>query len=326
MPYQDVKLYQTGTYAVGGRLLDPEKRSVQARTERSNTLTCGHRACQACGEALGARFALDSAMRATKGKLIAANATGCLEVFLHPLSGELVEPPWIHSLFGNAPAVSTGIAAALKAKGLVIRVVGQGGRRRHPRPGFGPPIGDVRAKRRRAVHLLRQRGRPRILRRPALGRDSARRADRQHQAGLHGAGQRLRAGQERSADRDGARDPLRRHRHGLQLRDLEYKVEKAMEMRGARYLHMFYLAPWDGDRHRRTRSRSRGSPRETGIFPCSKGRGRRGRRRLEDPQAGAGHRIPEAGEALRAPLQGPATHRRDRGDPGPGRARSGASH
>jgi pyruvate ferredoxin oxidoreductase beta subunit len=35
----------------------------------------GHRACQGCGEALGARYALDAAMRATKGKLIAVNAT-----------------------------------------------------------------------------------------------------------------------------------------------------------------------------------------------------------------------------------------------------------
>ena len=66
MPYQDVKLYQTGTFAVGNRLLDPEQRAVQARTERSNTLTSGHRACQGCGEALGARFVLDAAMRATR--------------------------------------------------------------------------------------------------------------------------------------------------------------------------------------------------------------------------------------------------------------------
>ena len=51
---------------------------------RSNTLTCGHRACQGCGEALGARYALDAAMRASGGRLIAANATGCLEVFSTP--------------------------------------------------------------------------------------------------------------------------------------------------------------------------------------------------------------------------------------------------
>jgi len=51
-------------------------RSVQSSAARSNTLTCGHRACQGCGEALGARYALDAVMRATKGKMIAVNATG----------------------------------------------------------------------------------------------------------------------------------------------------------------------------------------------------------------------------------------------------------
>ncbi|MET0957904.1 MAG: pyruvate ferredoxin oxidoreductase, partial [Solirubrobacterales bacterium] len=54
MPEQRVKFFQTGSFAVGNRLLDPEQRSVQARMERSNSLTCGHRACQGCGEALGA--------------------------------------------------------------------------------------------------------------------------------------------------------------------------------------------------------------------------------------------------------------------------------
>ena len=65
MAEQQIKGYQTGTFVVGNRLLDPEQRSTQARTERSNTLTSGHRACQGCGEALGARYALDAAMRAS---------------------------------------------------------------------------------------------------------------------------------------------------------------------------------------------------------------------------------------------------------------------
>ena len=39
MPYQQIKLYQAGTFVVGNRLLDPEQRSVQARMDRSNTLT-----------------------------------------------------------------------------------------------------------------------------------------------------------------------------------------------------------------------------------------------------------------------------------------------
>ena len=84
MPHQQIKFYQAGSFVVGNRLLPMAQRSVQARSERSNSLTSGHRACQGCGEALGARYALDAAMRATEGKLIAANATGCLEVFSTP--------------------------------------------------------------------------------------------------------------------------------------------------------------------------------------------------------------------------------------------------
>ena len=84
MPYQQIKFYQAGSFVAGNRLLDPEERTVQSHRERSNTLTSGHRACQGCGEALGARYALDAAMRATGGQMIATNATGCLEVFSTP--------------------------------------------------------------------------------------------------------------------------------------------------------------------------------------------------------------------------------------------------
>ncbi len=125
---QKVKFYQTGTLTAGNRLLDEEHRSVQATTDRSNSLDSGHRACQGCGEALGARFAIDAAMRATNNQLIAANATGCLEVFTTPYPETAWSIPWVHSLFGNASAVAAGIAAALKAKGRDdVRVIAQGG-------------------------------------------------------------------------------------------------------------------------------------------------------------------------------------------------------
>ena len=124
----EVKFYQVGSLAVGNRLLDERDRSAQADRSRPNALTKGHRACQGCGEALGARYAIDAALRATGGDLIAANATGCLEVFSTPYPESSWQLPWIHSLFGNAPAVATGVAAALKAKGREdIRVIGQGG-------------------------------------------------------------------------------------------------------------------------------------------------------------------------------------------------------
>jgi pyruvate ferredoxin oxidoreductase beta subunit len=126
--HQRVRFYQVGSHVVGNRLLDPEQRAVQARTDRSNAITCGHRACRGCGEALGARYVLDAAMRASEGKLVAANATGCLEVFTTPFPESSWQLPWIHSLFGNAPAVASGVAAAMRAKGREdVRVIGQGG-------------------------------------------------------------------------------------------------------------------------------------------------------------------------------------------------------
>jgi pyruvate ferredoxin oxidoreductase beta subunit len=128
MTQQRIKFYQTGSFVVGNRLLDPEQRSVQADLTRTNSLNSRHRACQGCGEALGARFVLDAVMRATGNNMVAVNSTGCLEVFSTPYPETSWQVPWLHSLFGNAAAVATGVAAALKAKGRTdVRVVGQGG-------------------------------------------------------------------------------------------------------------------------------------------------------------------------------------------------------
>jgi pyruvate ferredoxin oxidoreductase beta subunit len=124
---QKLKFYQKGTFTVGNRLVGEDERSVQASQDRSNALTCGHRACQGCGEALGARYAIDAAMRAAGRDLIAVNATGCLEVFTTPYPETSWQLPWLHSLFGNAAAVATGVAAAMRVKGRKTRVVAQGG-------------------------------------------------------------------------------------------------------------------------------------------------------------------------------------------------------
>jgi len=121
-----LKFYQVGSFAVGNRLL--EVTTVQSDPNRSNSINSGHRACQGCGEALGARYALDAAMRATEGKIVAVNATGCLEVFSTPYPETSWQIPWLHSLFGNAPSVASGVAAALRVKGRDdVRVVAQGG-------------------------------------------------------------------------------------------------------------------------------------------------------------------------------------------------------
>ena len=79
-----IHFYQTGTFTVGNRLLDEKLKTLQSSTKRFNSLESGHRACQGCGEALGARYALDTAMEETDGRIAVTNATGCLEVFSTP--------------------------------------------------------------------------------------------------------------------------------------------------------------------------------------------------------------------------------------------------
>lgn len=90
-----------------------------------NLFAPGHTACTGCGEALGAKLVLNAAGPNT----IATCATGCLEVFSSRYPQSSWEIPWIHSLFENAAAVASGIAAALKAMGREdeARVIAQGG-------------------------------------------------------------------------------------------------------------------------------------------------------------------------------------------------------
>jgi len=124
----ELKLYQVGTFAAGNRLLDPSQRTEQSHAGRANSITSGHRACRGCGEALGARVVLDAAMRASAGRMVTVNATGCLEVFSTPYPESAWRVPWLHSLFGNAAAVASGVAASLEAQGRDdVRVVAQAG-------------------------------------------------------------------------------------------------------------------------------------------------------------------------------------------------------
>jgi pyruvate ferredoxin oxidoreductase beta subunit len=243
MPNQPIKFYQAGSLVAGNRLLDPEQRSVQADMGRSNAITSGHRACQGCGEALGARYVLDAAMRAANGQLIAANATGCLEVFTTPYPESSWQVPWIHSLFGNAPAVATGVAAALKAKGRDdVRVVGQGGDGGTVDIGFACLSGMF--ERNDDVLFVcydnegyMNTGVQRSGATPPAARTATTQAVGEDPGNVFGQG--------KSA-------PLIAMAHEIpyvatatiaDLRVLEYKVAQAMELHGARYLHVLVTCP-----------------------------------------------------------------------------------
>src|SRR4051794_9909283 len=267
MPEQQIKFYQAGSFAVGNRLLDPEERTVQASTERSNTLTSGHRACQGCGEALGARYVVDAALRAADGKVIAANATGCLEVFSTPFPESSWQLPWIHSLFANAPAIASGMAAALKAKGREdVRVLAQGGDGATVDIGFAALSGMFE----RGDDVLyvcydneayMNTGVQRSGATPATARTATTEAAGDQPGAPFGQG--------KSA-------PLIAVAHEIpyvatatvaDLHDLEAKVEHAMALHGPRYLHVLVSCPlgW-GAPAAETIALAR-LAQETGLFP-----------------------------------------------------------
>ena len=243
MPDQQVKFYQTGTLTVGNRLLDEKMRTVQATPDRSNSLDSGHRACQGCGEALGARYAIDAAMRMANNQLIAANATGCLEVFTTPYPESAWRIPWMHSLFGNAAAVATGIAAAMRVKGREeVRVIAQGGDGGTTDIGFGCLSGMFE----RNDDVLYICYDNQAYMNTGVQRSSA-------TPGAARTSTTMPVGENPGADFDkGKNVPLIAMAHNIpyvatasvhDLHDLEAKIERAMAVRGARYIQIFVPCP-----------------------------------------------------------------------------------
>ena len=267
MSFQPVKFYQTGTLTVGNRLLEQDERSVQANQMRSNSINSGHRACQGCGEALGARYAIDAAMAESNNQLIAANATGCLEVFSTPYPESSWQVPWIHSLFGNAAAVATGIAAAMKVKGKhEVRVVAQGGDGGTTDIGFGC-LSGMFERNDDVLYICYDNeaymntGVQRSSATPPAARTATTMPVGPEPGNVFGQGKNV---------------PEIAMAHNIpyvatatvaDLRDLEYKVRKAMNIRGARYLHVFVPCPlgWGSASHDTIRLAR--LAKETGMFP-----------------------------------------------------------
>ena len=267
MAFQPVRFYQTGTFTVGNRLLPEGQRSVQADMRRTNSLNSGHRACQGCGEALGARYALDAAMQATANQLIAANATGCLEVFSTPYPETSWQIPWIHSLFGNAAAVATGIAAAMRVKGKSdVRVVAQGGDGGTTDIGLGCLSGMF--ERNDDVLYVCYDNEAYMntgVQRSSATPPAARTATTSAQGGAKG-----------NAFGQGKNLPAIALAHEIpyvatatvaELRDLEAKVRRAMEFRGARYIHILVPCPLGWGHASRDTIRIARLAKETGLFP-----------------------------------------------------------
>ncbi len=243
MSVQDVKFYQTGTFTVGNRLLLETERAVQANMRRTNSLNSGHRACQGCGEALGARYAIDAAMYATGNRVMAANATGCLEVFSTPYPETSWQIPWIHSLFGNAAAVASGMAAAMRVKGRKdVRVIAQGGDGGTTDIGFGC-LSGMFERNDDVLYICYDNeaymntGVQRSSATPPAARTATTMAVGKHPGNVFGTGKNV---------------PLIAMAHHIpfvatasvaNLHDLEDKVTRAMAIEGARYIHIHVPCP-----------------------------------------------------------------------------------
>ncbi len=240
---QRVKFYQTDTFTAGSRLVDMESRSVQANMERTNSLNSGHRACQGCGEALGARYAIDAAMHATDNKIIAVNATGCLEVFSTPYPETSWQIAWIHSLFGNAAAVASGVAEALAVKGdTETRVIAQGGDGGTTDIGFGC-LSGMFERNDDVLYICYDNqgymntGVQRSSATPPTARTATTMPVGPEPGNVFGTGKDV----PRIAM---AHDiPYVATATVANLKDLEAKVKKAMSFRGARYIHIFVPCP-----------------------------------------------------------------------------------
>jgi pyruvate ferredoxin oxidoreductase beta subunit len=237
------RFYQVGSWAAGNRLLDPADAAIQADQGRTNALTSGHRACQGCGEALAARWVLDTAMRVTAGNLVVVNATGCLEVFSTPYPESSWQVAWLHSLFGNAPAVAGGVAAALSAQGRAdVRVIAQAGDGGTVDIGMGCLSGMFE----RGDDVLfvcydnggyMNTGVQRSAATPAYARTTTTPAT----GGV--AGNPAAQGKDMARIAMAHRIPYVATATVADLRDLEAKVRKAMSLRGARYLHVLVPCP-----------------------------------------------------------------------------------
>ncbi len=262
-----VKFYQVGSFAVGNRLVEPHLRTVQSERRRPNALTSGHRACQGCGEALGARYVLDAALDAADGKLLVVNATGCLEVFTTPYPETSWQVAWLHSLFGNAAAVATGVAAALKARGDdETRVVAQAGDGGAVDIGFGCLSGMF--ERNDDVLFVcydneayMNTGVQRSGATPPAARTATTEAVGAEPGNAFGQGKDL---------------PRLAVAHGIpyvatatvaDLHDLEAKVHRAMAIRGARYLHVLVPCPLGWGSASSDTIKIARLAHETGLFP-----------------------------------------------------------
>jgi pyruvate ferredoxin oxidoreductase beta subunit len=188
-------------------------------------------------------------------------------VFSTPYPETSWQLPWIHSLFGNAAAVGTGIAAAMKVKGRhEVRVIAQGGDGGTTDIGFGC-LSGMFERNDDVLYICYDNeaymntGVQRSSATPPAARTATTMAVGADPGALFGQGKNV---------------PLIAMAHEIpyvatatvaDLRDLEAKVERAMSMHGARYLHILVPCPLGWGAASQDTIKLARLARETGLFP-----------------------------------------------------------
>jgi pyruvate ferredoxin oxidoreductase beta subunit len=211
-------------------------------------------------------------MEATRNQLIAVNATGCLEVFSTPYPETSWQIPWIHSLFGNAAAVASGVAAAQRALGRSdVRVIAQGGDGGTTDIGFGC-LSGMFERNDDVLYICYDNeaymntGVQRSSATPPAARTATTPAVGSTPGNVFGTGKNV----PRIAMAH--RIPYVATASVSNLRDLERKVRTAMDIRGARYIHIFVPCPLGWGSAPENTIRIARLAVETGLFPLFEAR------------------------------------------------------
>jgi len=198
----------------------------------------GTRTCAGCGAVLAARQLL----KATGKDVIICESTGCMEVTSTQYPTTAWKVPWIHVLFENAASVATGVKAALEAQGNNhTQVIAYGGDGGMVDIGFGAVSGAL--ERNDDIMIITYDN-------EAYANTGIQRSG----ATPFGASSTTTpAGLESQGKKQWKKNlPMIAVAHGSQYvatasigfpQDLQKKIKKAMQVKGARYLHIHAPCP-----------------------------------------------------------------------------------
>jgi len=188
-------------------------------------------------------------------------------VFSTPYPETSWQIPWIHSLFGNAAAVATGIAAAMRVKGRSeVRVVAQGGDGGTTDIGFGC-LSGMFERNDDVLYLCYDNeaymntGVQRSSATPPAARTNTTMPVGDSLGNRFGQGKNL------PAIAMAHEIPYVATATVAELHDLEAKVRHAMEFRGARYIHILVPCPLGWGHGSAETIRMARLAKETGLFP-----------------------------------------------------------